>query len=134
MTSPRSGLPEETTGLACPECGAPLVLKPSRFGKFYGCSRWAETQCPGSHGAHPDGRPLGIPADRATKEARIRAHDAFDELWKGAERRNRARTAAYRWLAQEMGLAEVHIGALSIEECERVIRILEEKQSTFSYK
>ena len=60
--------------LACPECAAPMELRPSRFGQFYGCTRWPA--CDGTHGAHPNGSPLGTPANRATKDARIEALDA----------------------------------------------------------
>ena len=32
----------ETVGRDCPECGSPLILRYSRFGKFIGCSRYPE--------------------------------------------------------------------------------------------
>jgi hypothetical protein len=118
-----------TIPLTCPECEAPMVLKPSRYGHFYGCSQWAETGCKGSHGAHPDGRPLGVPANQATKQARSRAHAVFDQLWMRYEskaRRRRARIAAYRWLAASLGRPEstVHIGAMTESECDDVIRLV----------
>jgi hypothetical protein len=65
----------------CPECGERMVLRASRYGLFYGCERFP--LCNAAHGAHRDtGKPLGVPADAETKRARIRAHDAFDTLWK----------------------------------------------------
>lgn len=64
----------------CPDCGAMLVLRRGRFDLFYGCERYPA--CRGSHGAHPDGRPLGIPADAATRKARNDAHGYFDRLWR----------------------------------------------------
>ncbi len=102
--------------LSCPECGAPMVLKPSKFGQFYGCSRWAETKCPGSHGAHANGAPLGTPANRATKDARIRAHEAFDTLWKSG---GMSRKAAYQWMRETMDLtkADAHIGQFTEQQC-----------------
>jgi hypothetical protein len=112
------------TDLQCPEpgCGALLVLRESeRFEKpFYGCSAWPQTRCAGTHGAHPDGSPLGIPADQGTKAARVRAHDAFDAMWKGMGMR---RDDAYRWLSKQLGLTaeEAHIGRLSIAQCEKLI-------------
>jgi ssDNA-binding Zn-finger/Zn-ribbon topoisomerase 1 len=66
--------------LHCPDCGAMMSLRASKFGLFYGCSMFP--QCRATHGAHPWGAPLGIPAKRDTKMARIRAHAAFDRLWK----------------------------------------------------
>jgi DNA topoisomerase-1 len=35
-------LPEETTDERCPECGRPMVVKRSRFGRFLGCSGYPE--------------------------------------------------------------------------------------------
>jgi DNA topoisomerase-1 len=35
-------LTEEKTEKTCPECGAPLVLKMGRFGKFYSCSNFPD--------------------------------------------------------------------------------------------
>lgn len=100
-----------------------MTLRGSRFGRFWGCSRYP--QCKGTHGAHPDGRPLGKPADLATKKARTRAHAAFDALWRGAHRGGgMTRAEAYEWLTAAMGSTEqVHIGALTIEECDQVVRL-----------
>jgi len=106
--------------LTCPECGAPMKLKCSRYGLFYGCSSWQDTGCEGSHGAHPDGAPRGVPANRATKDARIEAHRLFDRIWgTGLQKR----TAAYRWMREAMGMTpdEAHIGRFSIEDCERLL-------------
>ena len=48
-------------------------IRNSRFGNFYGCSRYPV--CQNTHGAHPDGTPLGKPANKATREARIGLFD-----------------------------------------------------------
>jgi hypothetical protein len=106
--------------LVCPECGAPMRLKPSKFGLFYGCSKWVETKCPGAHGAHKDGTPLGVPADKATKEVRQVTHHVFDHLWKTSLM---SRGAAYRWMQGAMGMsaAEAHIGRFSREECKKLL-------------
>lgn len=116
--------------LACPDCGAPMKLKGSRHGLFYGCTKWSETRCCGSHGAHPDGRPLGIPATRDTKDARIRAHAVFDQLWqyRGAKRRE-----AYRWMKRVMQLSrsEAHIGRFTLEQCEQLIALVEAELAVY---
>lgn len=111
--------------LLCPECGARMVLKPSRYGQFYGCVRWRETGCPGSHGCHPNGTPLGVPADRKTKDARIEAHAAFDTLWKEGGMR---RKEAYRWMQQALDLDddEAHIGNFTAEQCALLIQMVQE--------
>jgi DNA topoisomerase-1 len=41
-TMPRIEIDNEPTGEACPECGAPLVYKHGRYGKFIGCSSFPE--------------------------------------------------------------------------------------------
>lgn len=120
----------ERKDLVCPDCGSPMRLRPSRFGLFYGCTAYPD--CKGTHGAHPDGAPLGVPASQTVKQARISAHAAFDELWKYADHlecydpeddaarekiRRAARGRAYRWLASEMGRENVHIGELGEEDC-----------------
>jgi ssDNA-binding Zn-finger/Zn-ribbon topoisomerase 1 len=102
-----------------------MVLRKSRFGQFYGCTRFPE--CKGTHGAHPDGKPLGIPADSRTKQARIRAHAAFDELWKDGRMR---RPDAYRWMQQAMGLDVdgAHIGKFTIEQCDQLVTLVQQHQ------
>lgn len=104
--------------LTCPECAAPMHLRPSRFGQFYGCTRYPA--CNGTHGAHPDGSPLGVPANRATKDARIAAHAAFDTLWKSG---GMTRKEAYRWMGGALGMSkdEAHIGLFDIATCERLV-------------
>ncbi len=106
--------------LACPECAAPLVARTSGYGPFWGCSRYPA--CKGSHGAHPDGTPLGVPADAATKRARIEAHAAFDARWKAG---TMSRRAAYRWLADQLGLTrkECHIARFDAAQCARVVEV-----------
>lgn len=114
-----------TPEVTCPECGAPMVLRETEkfrypngdARRFWGCSRFPA--CDGIHGAHPDGTPLGIPADKATKQARITAHAAFDSLWKGGAM---SRKAAYRWMQQALAMTEdeAHIGRFTIEQCTRL--------------
>lgn len=107
-------------GLKCPECGADMVLRQSKFKNpfFWGCSQYPE--CQSSHGAHPDGRPLGIPANRETKDWRIKAHDAFDAIWKNKQTGIK-RKAAYALLAAELGVKEVHVAESDIEQCKQII-------------
>jgi ssDNA-binding Zn-finger/Zn-ribbon topoisomerase 1 len=89
--------------------------------KFWGCTRYP--QCQGIHGAHPDGRPLGTPADKPTKQARIRAHAAFDEVWKSGAM---SRGQAYGFMRDLMGMTEdeAHIGKFTAEQCETLIERL----------
>jgi ssDNA-binding Zn-finger/Zn-ribbon topoisomerase 1 len=113
----------ERTDLTCPECSAPMKLRDSRYGLFYGCT--AFPKCKATHGAHPDGAPLGRPADKATKRARMDAHDAFDQLWKDGRMKRRA---AYAWMrrALELSPEEAHIGMMDIETCQRLIEAVKD--------
>lgn len=100
--------------LSCPECSAPLRLRASKYGVFYGCSTFPK--CRSAHGAHPNGEPLGIPATREVKDARISAHAAFDQLWEDGDM---TRGQAYRWLRESMDLSEdeAHIGRFDLKQC-----------------
>ena len=113
----------------CPECGSPMILKPSKFkrGYYYGCSR--HPVCHGSHGAHPNGSPLGVPANAETKRWRIKAHEVFNRLYAfypPGKMRRKARSQAYRFLQEIMDLSkdEAHIGRFNIEQCQRLIELL----------
>ena len=124
--------PPTVPHLDCPECGAPMALKETpkyrhKDGtpkKFWGCTAWATTGCRGGHGAHPDGTPLGIPANAATKAARMKVHAAFDRLWKDGDM---SKGAAYRWLQQAMGMTEreAHIAKFDMQQCAQALRALE---------
>lgn len=113
--------------MKCPECvDGVLVLRHSRrFSRpFFGCSNWPACDC--THGAHPDGKPLGVPANKETRKWRIKAHDAFDRLWSGPSGRM-SRKQAYRLMQQLMGMtpAEAHIGNFSIDQCQSLIQAIE---------
>jgi ssDNA-binding Zn-finger/Zn-ribbon topoisomerase 1 len=109
---------DDAAALVCPDCGAAMIPRTSAFGPFYGCERFPA--CRATHGAHPDGRPLGTPANAATKAARIRAHAAFDVLWKGGAMK---RNEAYYQLSKALGItrAECHIANFDAAMCERVV-------------
>lgn len=119
--------PEARTDLVCGDCGAPMEIRPSKYGCFYGCTRYPD--CRGTHGAHSDGRPKGIPANKETREARIRAHRVFDQIWKG---QHMSRRDAYRWMREVMHLShnEAHIGRFDSESCEKLIAFVYEKFPT----
>ena len=101
--------------IECGECGAPMVLRDSVWGKFYSCSTYPK--CKGKHGAHQDsGKPLGIPANKETRQARIDVHDVFDVWWKD---KGLSRSKAYKEFQRIMGMTrkEAHIGSLTKKQC-----------------
>lgn len=105
--------------VVCAECGAGMVLRESRFGKFFGCSTFPK--CSATHGAHPDGRPLGVPGDAATKAARIAAHAEFDTLFESRRQR-------YAWLARFDTLPD-HIGEMTEQQCYRLIAFVRRERN-----
>lgn len=110
--------------LDCPECDGQLVLRLSKkHGFFYGCNRYP--RCKATHGAHPDGTPLGTPADRETRHWRTEAHKAFDKLYQGTNPLM-TRLEAYDYLQYIMSLSQedAHISKFSIEQCQHLIDLL----------
>lgn len=71
-------------------------------------------------------RPLGSLADAETREWRSRAHAALDALWRDG---GMSRSAAYRWMAEAMGLteAEAHIGRMDPAACRRLIDLVDRR-------
>lgn len=109
-------------------CGAPCALRPSKWGWFYGCTR---RPCDGLVGVHPtSGRPLGTPASKAVRGLRRAVHLQLDPAWEryavtAGITRNRARTAAYRWMKRALGLDRpYHTGELDAEGCWRALEVL----------
>lgn len=112
--------------LECPECGAKMVLRDSRYGWFYGCSTFPK--CPATHGTHPNGEPLGIPANKETKSWRMKAHFAFDTLWNDPTS-TMSRSEAYRWMSETLALdsSDAHISMFGIDRCKQLIEAIRVK-------
>ena len=119
------GLPKPPNGkvLVCPDCGEKMILKDSRFGWFYGCVTFPK--CRATHGADPLGEPLGEPADAETKQWRIKAHDAFDQLWKAPDS-TMSRSESYKWMIETLALTqdEAHIAMFGITRCKQLIEAI----------
>lgn len=102
----------------CPTCKIEMMLLEStafrhRDGstkKLYVCPT-----CDCRHGSHPNGEPVGMPADRPTREARVRLHTLFDPLWKN---QYMSRNEAYRLLQRLNDGIRVHMGGMSKAECD----------------
>ena len=115
------------TLLICPECKSIMALRQGRHGPYYACIRWPK--CKATHGAHArGGGPLGLPGDRETREARKKAHQLFDRLWKGPEAPY-TREQAYGILGSLMGLKkkDAHIGKMTRNQCLELVGKLRDK-------
>lgn len=84
-------------------------------------------------GCHPGTtRPLGTVANEQTRNARIRAHSVFDQLWNPVMCGKlcfNSRKRAYEWLAKRMKMHknDCHISMFSAEQCEEAERHCLEK-------
>lgn len=113
----------------CPHCRGACSIVPNSqiYGRPYGEWPWAVlcSGCRAYVGLHPyTGIPLGTLATAAIRDARRRAKDLFNPLWRDGAM---TRTEAYAWLAQAMGIANVeycHIAWFDVAECERAITVI----------
>ena len=111
----------------CPYCDKQAVLTDSAviYGESYGMI-WLCRTCRAYVGVHKGDKnykPLGRLANAELREWKKRAHAAFDPVWQEGKR---DRSAAYSWLANEMGLSWVedcHIGLFDVEQCKKVVEI-----------
>jgi len=118
----------------CPYCGSRAVIRDGKYvygeGSWikhvYVCSRYP--LCDSYVGVHEEsGLPKGTLANSELRNKRIRAHKAFDAIWK---KRIMDRDTAYRWMCDKFCLTmrQAHIGNFSeymcdclIEECKKVL-------------
>lgn len=92
---------------------------------------WLCRPCNAWCGCHPGTTvALGTLANKPTREARMKAHAAFDALWqKKMERdkcsKSKARSAGYVWLAKELGIEPVrcHISLFDAAMALRVVEV-----------
>lgn len=115
------------TDLECPECGSPMELcfsgkyryKNGQRRPYYRCYKYPE--CSGSHGAHPDGTPLGKPATKETRMLRSELHAELDKKYPWNTKRGKMKTAL--WLRGN-GFGEGHVSHMDAEQCKTALAIL----------
>lgn len=133
--------------LVCPDCQGKLRLKVSRYGRFYGCTRWKETGCRGAVSANEDGSPRGTPADKPTRALRKRLIELFQDRFRypGSPYPYGHGVASIHLDEETMEVYERHkaciedlcqhlgrtkesfaIGLLNAEECEKVLTLMEQ--------
>ena len=95
---------------------------------LYSLKFWQCKPCNAYVGCHKDSnRPKGSLANKPTREARKRAHAAFDPLWKSGQMK---RGEAYKWLSEKLG-KQIHIGESDVEMCNKVISEVTAYADTF---
>lgn len=111
----------------CDSCGSldiQLADNKQLYGKSFGKWPiiWLCWTCEASVGCHAETDiPLGFMADRETRQLRLKAHNAFDPLWKKSGKFKRI--TAYTWLASmlQIPLKECHISQFSKKQCELTV-------------
>lgn len=92
------------------------------YKQSYGMVYWCEF-CGAHVGVHKGtNKALGRVANKELREWKIKAHDAFDVLWKDGLMH---RKTAYRLLSENLNIPKqyTHIGYFGIETCKKVIEI-----------
>lgn len=114
----------------CPYCSGKVSKTRGRgYGATHDC-----IDCGAYVGCHRagrnKGRPLGTVANAEDRKLRGVAHRLFDSLWRRKMRRDScgqstARSAAYSWLAREMGIPkkECHMAMMQSDRLNLVISI-----------
>lgn len=118
----------------CPYCGRVSVFRETSFHLYANRDFgpvWECSPCRAWVGCHKGTKvPLGRLADAKLREAKRRAHAAFDPLWikkmqlEGCKK-GRARGKGYVWLAHQLGInvKDCHIGMFDVAQCERVVEV-----------
>lgn len=107
----------------CPYCGCEAefvdsarVYRGKSYGMIYDCR-----PCDAYVGVHKGtDKPLGTLANRELRQMRMRAHAAFDPMWK---RGTMSRRDAYGWMQRTFGMTaeQAHISRFGVAECERLL-------------
>ena len=104
----------------CPKHNKELIGKTTKFGMRYDCPvEDCTVMCWGGD--------TSTPADQETRNARKKAHTAFDFLWKGQKSK---RGYYYGQLKEYLGIEpkDNHIGMFDIEMCNKVIQFVKEQK------
>lgn len=128
-------IPIVFTGTICAYCGeeTQLVDDADVYGTSYGGKCWVCWPCGAWVGCHKGTeKALGRVANKELRVAKMKAHEAFDQLWKRKKAnavsvygRKNARSLAYKWLSKQMGTAPIltHIGMFNLDQCKKVVQI-----------
>lgn len=121
----------------CVECNKMVVPRMVSGNVVYPKSPWLSykrfwqcVHCKNFVGCHENSnvnklRPLGVIANKELKKVRIQIHQAIDPMWREGKIK---RTEIYAFLSRELGY-NYHTGELrSVDEAERVFKLVEELQ------
>lgn len=123
----------------CPYCNKPSEratgktiypkrrdLQDKRFWICVGCDAYV--------GCHVGSwKPFGRLANAELRSAKIKAHAAFDPIWRSGWL---SRSSAYKWLATALNIARdrCHIGLFDVPDCNRVIDVCTAYRNTEEFR
>lgn len=119
--------------MLCPYCKkqAEFISSKDFYGRDYGTNLYVCRPCDARVGTHgKSNKPLGIMANHRLRVLRKICHRKFDPLWNN-KRSKWARHNAYKWLQEVMELTpeQAHIGMFNEEQCRKLIKILNQKET-----
>jgi hypothetical protein len=111
----------------CPFCEKEMKLGGSKWGRRYRCKT-----CKTTHGAHPDGKPLGTVGDMETRQLRSIAHQKMNMIWSWNDKHEKSKM--YAWLKDHTRTG--HIGSLNKHELMGLIKRINRmiKRSSLDWK
>ena len=118
----------------CPYCNQPVKKTNGKEIYPYRRDLWTKViyaclPCDAYVGCHPNSdKPLGRLANKTLRLHKMKAHEAFDMLWKQGH--FKSRSDAYAWLSKRLQIPpnETHIGMFDEIRCQEVVRVSIEHQ------
>ncbi len=109
----------------CPGCGSEFHKRTGPFGVYWGCLNRPECD---RIAVFSRQEKLWRVSNQATRDARKRAHEEFDTLWRDGWMK---RSQAYAWLSRTLNLdgAQCHIQNFTEFGCQRVVEIAQERMA-----
>lgn len=117
--------------VSCPDCTAPMRLKESKYGWFYGCTEFSSTGCKGTVKATPSGMLAAIPAPQRTRFLRGEIMRRIDALVAAGTVVEKDRGRFVRDLTEKtLGGRFQGVGSFNEHEALKVLEALIDKNPT----
>ena len=105
--------------MACPDCGMPMLLRPSAFkahAVMYQCIR---KDCGATHSANADGSPAGTPGNARTRQLRSQVRSGLLALSQQI-----SSGAVQHWVQGVLQQEQVVVSNLTYDQCAIILRVL----------
>lgn len=120
--------------VCCDYCGQRAALMGEEARQPY----WLCAPCDATVAAYPNSptfKPVGRFANAKLRDAKRKAREAFDPLWRNSIKAS-GRGDAFRWLADELGInvKDCSFDQFDVDTCLRVVDIVQAKVPPFMRK